>query len=257
MWEPLEIFSSSIPQKKVHALLKGKIPAIIFRNYFKKTFCNKICNKIENQKLGNFQNGKLKHLGPFLMAFPTKKDTYFEEAKRSLPFQTAIFEGTENPIKKIFKIMEESFPGHKVSIANEAENQYSPYVIRIHEEGKSIPLHKDKISYEGKNYEISKLNHQLSCVLHLQESDHGGNLIVYNHSWNQKDEKFRNIDFGYSSKLLGNSESCKMRLNQGDLVFLNPSFYHEVTKIIGRKSRITLGMFLGIYPQEGKIVAWA
>ncbi|MDH3395097.1 MAG: hypothetical protein OEL52_02965 [Nitrosopumilus sp.] len=81
---------------------------------------------------------------------------------------------------------------------------------------------------------------------------------MYNKQWKKEDERFRNIDFGYSSKVTEPSEFCKIsNFKAGDLVIMNPNYYHEVTKITGNTPRITLGMFLGFYKKDCKIVAWA
>lgn len=61
-----------------------------------------------------------------------------------------------------------------------------------------------------------------------------------------------------SPNLIESSEFLKIsKFNAGDLVIMNPGYYHRVTKITGKTSRITLGMFLGIYKKRHKIVAWA
>ena len=81
---------------------------------------------------------------------------------------------------------------------------------------------------------------------------------MYNKQWKKEDERFRNIEFGYSPRLTESSEFWRIsNLNAGDLVIINPSYYHKVTKIAGNTPRITLGMFLGFYRKERKIVAWA
>ena len=117
--------------------------------------------------------------------------------------------------------------------------------------------HFFNVTYEGKEYEISKIDQQLSCVLHLQESETGGDVIIYKNQWEKKDEKYRNIDFGYMPNVVS-KEYCKIsNIKKGDLVIINPNYYHQVTKIMGETPRITLGMFLGIYNKNHKIVALA
>ena len=59
-------------------------------------------------------------------------------------------------------------------------------------------MHKDNVSYEGVEYQVSKINSQLSCILHLQETEKGGNLSIYNKQWEKKLEKYREIEFGYN-----------------------------------------------------------
>ena len=239
-------------------VLSGKTPVTVIRNFYDKKYCQTIAHRVENHNQDNFQNGKLMHVGPFLMAYATRKRKYFEEAKQSQRTFERIFCGIKNPITEIYNSISKMFPGYSVSLARELKNDYSSAVIRIHEKGKSIPIHKDNVRYEGKEYALSNIDHQLSCILHLQKSECGGDLVIYNKQWKKEDERFRNIDFGYSSRMTESIESCKIsNFNTGDLVILNPSYYHKVTKITGDTSRITLGMFLGFYRKERKILAWA
>lgn len=158
----------------------------------------------------------------------------------------------------IYKCISKALPNYSISLATENKNRYSPFVIRIHQKGTSIPVHKDNIAYEGREYDISDIDEQLSCVLHLQESENGGEPIMYNKLWKKQDEQFRNINFGYSSNLISSENYSKISsINMGDLVIINPKYYHRVTELSGNTTRITLGMFLGLYRKNCKIVTWA
>ena len=114
------------------------------------------------------------------------------------------------PSKKIYDNLQQVLPNYSISLASEFQNNYSPFIIRIHEKGKLIPIHKDDVKYEGREYCLSNIDDQLSCILHLQEPEDGGNLIIYKKQWKRCDEKFRNIDFGYSSDLIANTKFCKI-----------------------------------------------
>ena len=250
--------SSQVDRISFESILSGKIPVVIIRNFFDKKSSQTISHRIKNCHLDNFQNGKLRYIGPFLMAYTTNKKKYFEDAKQTQKTFERIFCGIKNPITQIYETINNIFPNYSISLANEFQNYYSPAIIRIHEKGKSIPVHKDNVGYEGKEYALSDVDSQLSCVLHLQESENGGNLVVYDKQWKKKDEKYRNLDFGYSSDLIKSNEFCKIsNFNTGDLVIMNPNYYHRVTKITGNTSRITLAMFLGFYRKDCKIIAWA
>ena len=255
---PTKADTSKTNEINLEYVLSGKIHATVIHNFYDKKYCHMIANRAENYTQNNFQDGKLRHIGPFLMSYATSKRKYFEEAKQSQRTFEKIFCRIKNPIIHIYNSIGKMFPDYSISLAHELENNYSSAIIRIHEKGKSIQVHKDNVRYEGKEYALSNIDHQLSCVLHLQESESGGDLVMYNKQWKKEDERFRNIDFGYSSRLTESSEFCKIsNFNAGDLVILNPSYYHKVTKITGETPRITLGMFLGFHRKERKIVAWA
>ena len=258
MWEPLVIDHSQADGINLESIQSDKISAAVIRNFYDKKRCKTIVNRIKNHSQNNFQNGKLKHIGPFLMSHTTNKKKYFEDAKEAQRTFERIFCGIKSPVIQIYESIGNMFPDYSISLASEFQNDYSPVIIRIHEKGKSVPIHKDNVRYEGKEYSLSDIDYQLSCVLHLQESENGGDLVMYNKQWRKEDERFRNIDFGYSSRLIESSESCKISsFNPGDLVIMNPNYYHKVTKITGNTPRITLGMFLGFYRKDDKIVTWA
>lgn len=258
MLEPLVINHSQAVGINFESILSGKLSTAVIHNFYDKKNCQTIANRIKNHSQNNFQNEKLRHMGPFLMSNATNKKKYFEDAKNTQRTFERIFCGIKSPIMQIYESIRNIFPSYSVSLASEFQNDYSPFIIRIHEKGKSVPIHKDNVRYEGKEYALSDIDCQLSCVLHLQESENGGDLVMYNKQWKKEDERFRNIDFGYSSKVTEPSEFCKIsNFKAGDLVIMNPNYYHEVTKITGNTPRITLGMFLGFYRKDRKIVAWA
>ena len=257
MWREITVNYSGIESVDFDSLLNGKIPAIVVRNFYGQKQCEDIVKKIGNSQKSIFQK-KLQHIGPFLMSYTTKKKDYFDNAKQARKTFEDIFSENNQPIVKISKIISRILPGYSTSLARESGNDFSPYVIRIHGNGKAIPIHKDNVKYEGKEYDFTGIDNQLSCIVHLQEPQSGGEIVIYDKQWSRNDEKLRNIDFGYSQDVVSRAEFCKIsNLSAGDLVMINPNYYHKVTQIEGNVSRITLGMFLGLYKKEQKIVAWA
>ncbi|MYB47529.1 MAG: hypothetical protein F4W68_02170 [Cenarchaeum sp. SB0661_bin_35] len=249
---------SQINNTSLKCLISGENFIIVIRNFYNKKNCQDITDRIKKYNCDSFQNGKLRHIGPFLMAHTTSKKKYFKDAAKSQKTFKKIFCGMDSPILRVYDTVSRMLPGYSVSPAHEDNNYYSQAIIRIHEKGTAIPLHKDNVTYEGKDYLLSNIDHQLSCVLHIQESEGGGRLLLYDRKWKKDDECFRNIDFGYSLDLIGDSSAYMApSINTGDLVIINPFYYHLVTRITGDTPRITLGMFMGLYVQDRKIVAWA
>ena len=258
MWNPkVANHHLELSKDNLESILVGDIPAIIVKNFFEEKQCQEAVRKIKEYNPSTFQDKKLLHIGPFLMEFATRKEKYFQNVSE---FQTTfekIFE-KNNIVERIHMAIRSVLPEYSVATAKENGIQYSSCVIRIHEKGKSVPIHKDNIRYEGKDYELSKIDNQLSCVLHLQESEEGGDIIIYKKQWDKKHERFRNIAFGYSQDVIKSSEFCKIsNIDSGDLVILNPNYYHEVTQIKGITPRISLGMFLGFYEKTKEVVSWA
>ena len=244
MWQPKTLTSSDLDRSSVNAVLNGIVPAIIIKGFYSKLECSKLLHEIKNQGISEFKVDKLNHIGPFLMAHTTNKKQYFEEAKNAKQIFKDIFYKIENPMKKVHNKFQIIFPKYDIKTANEEDNEYSECIIRIHEKGKKIPIHKDNVTYEGKEYSISDIDKQLSCVLHIQKSEKGGELTIYNKEWTKQDEKNREIAFGYSEKVVLNQNQCQIsNVEQGDMVIINPNYYHTVSEIAGITSRITLGIF--------------
>lgn len=242
----------------LECIISGKTPMIIIRNFYSQELCRAAVDKIMTLNNAAIQNENPRHMGPFLMAYTTSKKKYFEDAIRAKITLGEIFSDIQNPIPCIYETAGNALPEYSVSLAREYQNDYSQAIIRIHKKKSSVLIHKDNVRYEGKEYAVSKIDHQISCVLHLQESESGGVLVMYDKQWKRADERFRNVDFGYSPNLVKSACHCRAPdIESGDLVIINPEYYHKVTTITGNTPRVTLGMFLGIYERDRKIVAWA
>ena len=256
MWNSIISTSNEIQNKDIKKIINGQNSSIIIKNFYEKENCDKIIQKISNTNIEN-DSKKFNHIGPFLMNYTTRKEKYFQNAKKANIIFKKIFSNVENPVNKIKLTMSKSFPNYKISETKENELDYASCNIRRHVKGKSVPLHKDNVKYEGIEYKISKINNQLSCILHLQQTEEGGNLLIYKKQWEKKLEKFREIEFGYDNILKNDLDVDTIKSEIGDLVILNPNYLHEVTKIQGKSDRITLGMFFGIQNESKKIFSWA
>ena len=132
-----------------------------------------------------------------------------------------------------------------VTPITENGNVYSDAVIRIHGNDDSVPLHRDNSNFEMSEYNVSRFKNQLSAILYLQSPVEGGELTIFHKMWSKKDEMMREPEFGYSSDLIRGVYQTKIRPIIGNMVILNPKFYHQIESISGLKSRITLSFFFG------------
>ena len=180
--------------------------AISVTNLYNIVNAKKIIEKISTMNIER-DSKKFNHIGPFLMNYTTKKEKYFDSAEKANEIFKKIFLSVENPINKIKTTISKFFPNYEISETRENDRNYASCTIRRHKKGKSIPLHKDNVSYEGVEYQVSKINNQLSCILHLQETEKGGNLSIYNKQWEKKLEKHREVEFGYNPIVKKNTEA--------------------------------------------------
>ena len=225
-------------------LVSGKTPALIIPNVLSSSFCISLSRKILKTNLMGVNLGISKKIGTSLSSHIYKKSEYFSNALLSNQTLKNLFSDNVSPIdvmqQTISKISQK-----KISSAFENEMIYSIAMIRIHEHGDSVHLHRDNSDFEMSEYGISNLKNQLSAILYLQSPLNGGNLTIYNKMWNKNDEQMRCPEFGYSSDLIKNVPQKNIFPIAGNMVIFNPKLYHKVESVIGIKSRISLGFFFG------------
>ena len=256
MWDSILITNNEISDTDIKKIISGEKSAIVIKKFYERRDCKKIIEKIDSTNIEN-DSKKFNHIGPFLMNYTTTKEKYFQNAKKANMIFKNIFLNVDNPIDKIKLIILKVHPNYEILETKENRMSYASCTIRRHEKGKSVPLHKDNVTYEGIEYNVSKIDNQLSCILHLQETERGGKLLMYKKKWEKKFEEFREIEFGYNSILTKNTQVDTVESKRGDLVIINPNYLHEITKIQGNTDRITLGMFFGIRNKSKKIFSWA
>jgi Rps23 Pro-64 3,4-dihydroxylase Tpa1-like proline 4-hydroxylase len=225
-------------------LISGKIPALIIPDVLSKSICASLSNKILNLNSITSIPRISKKIGTSISSHIYKKSKYFSNAKISNQSLKNIFSENDSPIDVMQQTISKVFE-KQMFTANENGMTYSYAMIRIHEHGDSIHLHRDNSNFEMSEYGISDLNNQLSAILYLQSPFHGGKLTIYDKMWNKNDEQMRCPEFGYSSDLIKNTSQKKIPPITGNMVVFNPKLYHKVESVIGIKSRITLGFFFG------------
>lgn len=146
---------------------------------------------------------------------------------------------------------------------------------RLNKYKNGIDLHcensfKDDLIDEFKNKILENLNLEniLSFYIVLQKPISGGELIIYNHEWNdvklpkaelteknRKNKKGSILD-NYSTK---KTESTYFDINTNELViFRGAQIYHAINNIHGNIDRITVGGFIGqSNSDEDKFYYWA
>jgi hypothetical protein len=256
-WPSIIIDHKEVKQNKriLNKIIDGEFSVLIIKNFCDVNSCNRIVRRIN---YNNENQDNLGKIGVSLVSHINKKTEYFIQADIVRKTLREIFFGIEDPRKKIHNLLGEFFPKKEISIAIENGKKYACGVIRLHELGDFASIHRDNVSYEAKNFDVSKFPIQLSTVLYIQQSQKGGELVLYKKPWEKSDERFRNIEFGYKRDVVANStEYVKIKPHQGDLIIINPNYYHEILPVRGSRKRITLGLFLAFSKYGKKVVTWS
>ena len=237
MWAPQTLFKPD----SYDDLITGQIPALIVPEILSKTECSSLCNRITNNQT---TNGNTRRFGTSLSSHIYEKSRYFSNAQRSNDSLKKLFPENISPLTTMRNTISTIFQ-KQLTTAIENGMSYSEAVIRIHDNDDSVHLHRDNSNFEMSDYNVSHLKNQLSAILYLQSPEQGGELTIYHKLWNKKDECMREPDFGYSSALIEDVHKTKILPTEGNMVLLNPKFYHQIESVSGTRSRISIGFFFG------------
>ena len=237
MWAPQTLFKPD----SYDDLITGKIPALIVPEILSKTECSSLCSKISNIQT---TNGNPKKFGTSLSSHIYEKSKYFSNAKRSNDSLKKLFAENISPLIAMRETISKIFQ-KQLTTAIENGTSYSDAVIRIHDNDDSVHLHRDNSNFEMGDYNVSNLKNQLSAILYLQSPEQGGELTIFHKMWNKEDECMREPDFGYSSTLIEDVHKTKILPIEGNMILLNPKFYHQIESVFGLTSRISIGFFFG------------
>ena len=188
--------------KKFERIIKDGFSPIVIKNFYDIELCKTIVQRI-NHQLEN--NKKSKKIGISLVSYANKKSEYFLHAMKARKTMQEIFLGLEDPRKKIHNFLGKIFSNSEIAVATENDKKYACGIIRIHALGDYVAIHRDNVRFEARDFSVSNYQMQLSAVLYLQQSEKGGELVLYKKQWSKSDEKFRNIEFGYTRDVIAES----------------------------------------------------
>ena len=250
------MFSQLWQKHNLHTedLISGKTPFILIPNVISKSTCASLSEKIFKNYKTIPGPGMKNKIGTSLGSHIYEKSKYFLNSKKSNTYTQNIFSDSHSPLKSMHQIISQTFQ-KQISTASENEMSYSDCVIRIHNDGDSVHLHRDNCNFEMPDYTVSKYKNQLSAILYLQSPERGGELTVYDKQWNRYDERSRQPDFGYSFDLVNGVSYTSISPIEGDMVLLNPNFYHKVESVSGHKPRVSVGFFFG-ESSTSKLSCW-
>ena len=84
----------------------------------------------------------------------------------------------------------------------------------------------------------------------------GGKLKIYDKIWSKDDESQRNPEFGYSFNVIEGVNYATISPVAGNLVLINPNYYHCIESISGTDERISIGFFFAESP-DNLIYSWS
>jgi hypothetical protein len=247
----------------------GKIVGFIIRNVISKSEVDKILTSMPNiSSEFKFPNNDGLTIGATFTLYE-KLPNFFQSCQEyknlsSQYYGFNIHEKIETVLKKL---------SHQSQIKNPSGDwgAFSSHTIRVLHPNRStgMQVHCGNLfhdlfqsSCEILSSEVSIYN-QMSYFIMLQNGENGGELKVYNLLWDEvKNDLDSTLKKDSNGKFYLNNESelekLNLKPNPGDMIlFYGGQYFHQVNPIVGSKSRITLGGFLGFSHENKAIYYWS
>lgn len=293
-WPILELDSSSFlpgESNPLQRLAEAEIPAIIFRNAFNREACHSLVadliaeglmfvsddvrieekaipvDRVDRWTKQGLNPAKSRRrridIGTSLGNLGDDKEHFLQHSAETHRLFSRFFAQRENPIKLLYRCLQELAPTKQVVTAYEPDGQeYGPAIIRVHYGGYTYGPHFDSVRQRENRsaYAVHKYLHQFAGVLCIQNATRDGQsaqAILHRQLWNPTiDPLLKNGGF-HDHAASNRIDSCRVELEPGDLYFFNTGCIHEVPGVEGDLPRIVLATFIGYSPDEDEIMVWS
>ncbi|GAA2304999.1 hypothetical protein GCM10009853_072570 [Glycomyces scopariae] len=141
-----------------------------------------------------------------------------------------------------------------VEIGTQRGRKFAPGVFR--EPNNGFQVHFDDARREFSSDLVDEhLIAQFAFNLYLSVPAVGGETVIWRHHWAPEDEVHRLPNsYGYAESVVALAECLEVRPNAGDVLLLNPRFFHAVRPSQGAR-RISLGFSVGL-TDGGRLLTW-
>jgi len=176
-----------------------------------------------------------------------------------------------NLLKKIEDLFRDISGGKKVQVPDSGKGKYLSGTFRIiHPLKCHIDIHCGNQFFNQfpdvyQNLtSVVDVKNQLSFFLLVQKPDDGGELVVYDATWDDYEEgtvETQTLRSRSGGEVSVNDPSMSreyLKMNEGDLlIFQGGQFWHKVTEGLGSKHRITFGGFIGFDKSDETVFYWS
>ncbi|MDV2998814.1 MAG: hypothetical protein N5P05_000420 [Chroococcopsis gigantea SAG 12.99] len=252
---------TNIGRKALQGLLDDRYAAIVLKNAIAPEILDSAIDIVqdyyEKATVTSYANGALTTIGPYLAKHLHGVDRYFQEAQLT----ESVFPNGNNLAQYVRERLRSIFALNSIETAVEDDGRrYAPFIIRLHADGVTNPLHNDNIKRDAASTDLSlaRLTSQLSCIVCLQECDAGGQLFHYQKRWSIEDEEHKiPAGIGYDYAVVKDKPCFVFKPQKGDIYLIDPTNYHEIRQVSGA-TRLTLGFFMGFFDSSlSDAVVWS
>ncbi len=283
--DPIRVIELSVPDQvgsglgNIDAVRNLYTDVIVIRNFLNPSEISTVLQQLFNDEANTPPFLKNSKTYPFSFAsldrsapeFDQHLRQYFSDAK-AFRNQFAASFGIDVE-RRFTDILTRLNNGHRARILDVDDyGSYLPFTIRIIlPEKNHINLHCDNMfsgfapEFYGLLSDVAEVKNQLSFFTVLQAPEHGGQLSIFNVTWDvakQFNIEEQSIILDDGRRLYaGRPEElyrAQIELREGDLVvFAGGQMYHRIEEVYGARMRVTMGGFIGFSKSNKDIYYWS
>ena len=254
MWRHTKILEFS--KNSLDLLFANRAPAVRITNFAASDECERLSESIHGMPIGYYENvsppiGKIG-----ITQFECRsvgKQKYFAAVAGAQARRREIVQSSFDPVERICKFLKEAGFA-KTGVANEPGfGHYFAGLIR--QINNSARLHVDVSEIDAPDWRIGKITSQLAWNFYIQSPAHGGDCIIYDREWSEKDEAKKEAGtYGYNIDVVKNAEQVCVATVAGEVILFNCRNFHQVQK--ADSPRITMGSFIG-RTEHNELLLWS
>jgi len=247
---------SELTRTNLVDLANGNIPAINIPCFIDEATADSVRQIYSGLVRGYYKNvvPPITKFGPavFEYEFADRKD-YFSQANATNKLLSSLMAGVLSPLLRFQQRLQEQCDLSSSLAIDQRFGRYFAGTLRSIEEG--TPVHIDFAPHESASWEmISSVEAQLTANLYLDTPLEKGNLVIYEKSWVEDDERHRFENrFGYDDAVVEAAPFEVIKPMDRNFTLFNSRFFHRVEETWQR--RLTYSFFFAF--KEDHVIMWS
>lgn len=252
--------AAELTSESLAALIRNEIPAIRIQDFATADECTAFTQAVyDSPDLKSYSVATPTHyLGLVMYEYRQdggRKDDFFAAVPDAVTAQEKLYKHSFDVPLRFRELLTGYYDGPIEVPVEPGYGDYCPVVVRIASNG--VHLHADFAPYNSPDWEIGKVDSQITWNLYTQCPSSGGETTVFNAPWTPADGE--DPARGMPSNDIESDttvERFTFAPKVGEVVLFNPRNPHKISAGAPDEGRVSIGSFLGVTPEQ-HLLMWS
>ena len=250
----------------LHRIYRKELTGLIVRRVFSPERLQAVAERLADPNLERVRphnEARELHVGHLLQWSGSERGAYYAAARRFERVTASLFEGGLSFEDGVDAALGALAGGRPVRVATPTGEPYSRATIRLMGRGTGLSPHFDNQQLPFPGYDELRRHIDVSTIMSffvpIALPRAGGELVVYERWWCERDNDFSRRDLQEQLAADVRTSKCAtLRPEVGDMIVFDAGrLLHQVTDVVGRAPRYTIGGFLAFSRDHKSLLTWA